>query len=217
MASGSRPLIDLTSSPLPAARRNVDLTRGLPDAPAAAPDMRQMPLSSPKPDLGSVPAAPPAPERPGPTATAPAPAKLPNAGPTKDAAVSDAEVLKNGIALPPIEAPQAVHEIIEAGNSIARTPYLWGGRHGKWLALRPLIFVGAISYPLYLVHVVLGFAVIRWSIALGWSTLAGVIAAGISCLVVATLLHYFVELPGGRRVRATLTRRPPEVALRVRL
>jgi cell wall-associated NlpC family hydrolase len=54
-------------------------------------------------------------------------------GPTKDAAISNADVLKNGIALPPIEAPEEVREIIEAGNQIARTPYLWGGGHGKWL------------------------------------------------------------------------------------
>jgi hypothetical protein len=54
-------------------------------------------------------------------------------GPTKDAAISNADVLKNGIALPPIEAPQEVRDIVEAGNQIARTPYLWGGGHGKWL------------------------------------------------------------------------------------
>ena len=42
-------------------------------------------------------------------------------------------MLKNGIALPPIEAPEEVRLIIEAGNQIARTPYLWGGGHGKWL------------------------------------------------------------------------------------
>ena len=54
-------------------------------------------------------------------------------GPTSDAAISQADVLKNGIALPPIEAPQPVRQIIEAGNSIARAPYLWGGGHGKWL------------------------------------------------------------------------------------
>ena len=41
-------------------------------------------------------------------------------------------MLKNGIALPPIEAPTAVRQIIEAGNYIARTPYLWRGGHGKW-------------------------------------------------------------------------------------
>ncbi len=54
-------------------------------------------------------------------------------GPTSDAAISNADVLKNGIALPPIEAPEEVRPIIEAGNQIARTPYLWGGGHGKWL------------------------------------------------------------------------------------
>ena len=54
-------------------------------------------------------------------------------GPTSDAAISSADVLKNGIALPPIEAPEEVRLIIEAGNQIARTPYLWGGGHGKWL------------------------------------------------------------------------------------
>jgi cell wall-associated NlpC family hydrolase len=68
-------------------------------------------------------------------ASAPLPkaAKKRGNGPTDDAAISDAEVLKEGVALPPIEAPQAVHDIIEAGNQIARTPYLWGGGHGKWL------------------------------------------------------------------------------------
>ena len=48
------------------------------------------------------------------------------------AGVSKATALSNGVALPPFEAPEAVRQIIEAGNSIARTPYIWGGGHGKW-------------------------------------------------------------------------------------
>jgi cell wall-associated NlpC family hydrolase len=44
-----------------------------------------------------------------------------------------ASALPNGIALPPLEAPEAVHQIIEAGNVIARSPYKWGGGHGRWL------------------------------------------------------------------------------------
>jgi cell wall-associated NlpC family hydrolase len=68
-------------------------------------------------------------------------------GPTSDKAISDAQVVKEGIALPPIEAPQAVHDIIEAGNSIARTPYLWGGGHGKWLD-KGYDCSGSISYAL---------------------------------------------------------------------
>jgi len=43
-----------------------------------------------------------------------------------------ATALSNGVALPPLEAPEAVRQIIGAGNSIARTPYKWGGGHGKW-------------------------------------------------------------------------------------
>ena len=47
--------------------------------------------------------------------------------------IHDATALPNGIALPPLEAPEAVRQIIEAGNVIARSPYLWGGGHGKWV------------------------------------------------------------------------------------
>jgi cell wall-associated NlpC family hydrolase len=74
-------------------------------------------------------------------------AKLRSTGPTGDAAISAAEVLKGGIALPPIEAPQAVHDIVDAGNQIARTPYLWGGGHGKWLD-KGYDCSGSVSYAL---------------------------------------------------------------------
>jgi cell wall-associated NlpC family hydrolase len=47
--------------------------------------------------------------------------------------IKQATALPNGIALPPLEAPEAVRQMIEAGNVIARTPYLWGGGHGKWV------------------------------------------------------------------------------------
>ena len=49
-----------------------------------------------------------------------------------DAALVTADVLDNGIALPPFDAPSEVRAIIESGNAIARTPYKWGGGHGKW-------------------------------------------------------------------------------------
>ncbi|MEJ7798713.1 MAG: hypothetical protein WKF42_09460 [Solirubrobacteraceae bacterium] len=76
-----------------------------------------------------------------------APRSKRDSGPSGDAAVSGADVLKNGIALPPIEAPGAVRQIIEAGNQIARTPYLWGGGHGKWLD-KGYDCSGSISYAL---------------------------------------------------------------------
>ena len=49
-----------------------------------------------------------------------------------DRALVTADVLDNGIALPPFDAPAEVRAIIESGNAIARTPYKWGGGHGKW-------------------------------------------------------------------------------------
>ena len=51
---------------------------------------------------------------------------------SKDPSLIRAEVLPNGVALPPLEAPAAVRAIFEAGNTIARSPYKWGGGHGKW-------------------------------------------------------------------------------------
>jgi cell wall-associated NlpC family hydrolase len=50
----------------------------------------------------------------------------------RDDVLVKAEVLKNGVALPPLEAPAEVRAIFEAGNTIARSPYKWGGGHGKW-------------------------------------------------------------------------------------
>jgi hypothetical protein len=47
--------------------------------------------------------------------------------------VTQAIALGNGVALPPLDAPEAVKQMIQAGNGIARTPYIWGGGHGKWL------------------------------------------------------------------------------------
>lgn len=79
-------------------------------------------------------------------------------------------------------------------------------RHGKWIAWSPLVVLGRISYPLYLVHAALGYEIIRLATEHGWSTLDGVIAAGIASLIVATLLHYLVEVPGEKWSRAMLQR-----------
>lgn len=78
----------------------------------------------------------------------------------------------------------------------------------RWVAPRPLVFLGLISYPLYLVHVVLGFQVIRLGVEWGWSTIEGVVAAVAVSLLAATLLHYLVEVPGQRWFR-WLLRVPP--------
>jgi peptidoglycan hydrolase-like protein with peptidoglycan-binding domain len=54
----------------------------------------------------------------------PPPAELP--------AGSRAKVMANGLAAAPANAPQAVKDIIAAGNEIASKPYRYGGGHGRW-------------------------------------------------------------------------------------
>jgi hypothetical protein len=60
----------------------------------------------------------------------------------------NATALDNGVALPPLEAPTAVLKIIEAGNTIARTPYKWGGGHGRFLD-SGYDCSGSVSFALY--------------------------------------------------------------------
>jgi peptidoglycan/LPS O-acetylase OafA/YrhL len=95
--------------------------------------------------------------------------------------------------------------------TVAFTLLVWLGTTavGRWVAAPPLVFLGRISYPLYLVHVVLGFQVIRFGVQHGWSTAEGVVAAAAVSLVAATLLHYVVELPGQRW--SAKARRPPTI------
>ncbi|HET8672743.1 MAG TPA: hypothetical protein VFL87_03845 [Thermoleophilaceae bacterium] len=41
-------------------------------------------------------------------------------------------VQPDGSAVAPVDAPNVVAAVIQAGNAIARTPYKWGGGHGAW-------------------------------------------------------------------------------------
>ena len=40
----------------------------------------------------------------------------------------------NGYVQPPAGAPEAVKQMIAAGNAIATLPYIWGGGHGSFQA-----------------------------------------------------------------------------------
>jgi peptidoglycan hydrolase-like protein with peptidoglycan-binding domain len=57
------------------------------------------------------------------------------ANPTEPAKLGPGEkatVGKDGLAIAPEAAPDAVKQIIAAGNAIAAKPYRYGGGHGKW-------------------------------------------------------------------------------------
>jgi len=60
----------------------------------------------------------------------------------------EAQVLSESEASAPASAPQAVQEVISAGNAIATTPYIWGGGHGSFES-SGYDCSGAVSYALH--------------------------------------------------------------------
>ncbi len=60
----------------------------------------------------------------------------------------DTSTLIDGVANAPKAAPPAVKAAIAAANSIATTPYIWGGGHGSWYS-SGYDCSGAVSFALY--------------------------------------------------------------------
>jgi cell wall-associated NlpC family hydrolase len=58
-----------------------------------------------------------------------------------------ATLTRKGLAQAPLNAPQAVREIIAGGNAIADFPYVWGGGHGSFQD-RGYDCSGSVSYAL---------------------------------------------------------------------
>lgn len=71
----------------------------------------------------------------------------------------------------------------------------------KFLNRRSLVFLGAISYPLYLIHQNIGYVVIR-SLSNVCNPITCVGAAVAVALLLAVGLHYGVEQPAARLVKA---------------
>ena len=60
----------------------------------------------------------------------------------------EARVISESEASAPASAPAAVQEVIAAGNSIATTPYIWGGGHGSFES-EGYDCSGAVSFALH--------------------------------------------------------------------
>jgi cell wall-associated NlpC family hydrolase len=55
--------------------------------------------------------------------------------PVEDTAPTEtgrATITNDGLAVAPADAPEAVEQVIAAGNEIAKKPYKYGGGHGDW-------------------------------------------------------------------------------------
>ena len=68
----------------------------------------------------------------------------------------------------------------------------------RFLCVRPLLWLGSISYPLYLVHENIGFVILLKAQALHINHWIGLGAALTVVTVLAWALHVHVELPAGR-------------------
>lgn len=82
---------------------------------------------------------------------------------------------------------------------------VWGKL--RWLAARPLMFLGAISYSLYVVHQNIGYLVIRHATRLGLETNLAILLAILVSMALAAAITYKVERPGQRLIRAAFKRR----------
>lgn len=60
-----------------------------------------------------------------------------------------AKVGSDGLAIAPANAPEAVKQIIAAGNKIAKTPYIYGGGHGNFPEDKGYDCSGSVSYALW--------------------------------------------------------------------
>ena len=77
---------------------------------------------------------------------------------------------------------------------------LASGRLGM-LANRPLLFLGAISYSLYVIHQNVGFVLIQNATEAGIPTNAAIALALICVLLIATAITYGIERPAQRVLR----------------
>lgn len=57
-------------------------------------------------------------------------------------------MLVNGRAIPPVDAPAAVKQVIAAANKIRTKPYIYGGGHARWWD-RGYDCSGAVSFALH--------------------------------------------------------------------
>lgn len=74
--------------------------------------------------------------------------------------------------------------------------------HLRWLCARPLLAIGAISYPLYLVHQHVGMTIMLKADGFGLAPWQGFAAATAITIALGALIHHFIERPVGDRILA---------------
>ncbi|KXU90934.1 hypothetical protein CI15_03245 [Paraburkholderia monticola] len=81
---------------------------------------------------------------------------------------------------------------------------MWSGMQWRWI--RPLKRIANASYPLYMLHVPLGWIAFAWMASMGLGMVSTGIVTGFGLLLLSGMLHVFVELPA-QRLGKTMTSR----------
>ncbi len=111
-----------------------------------------------------------------------------------------------------VTQPAAVSLLVAAACGV-----LWKVAHGglPLLRFRPLVFIGTISYSLYLLHQKVGYATLLELGARGWGPGARVAATTVAALGLATVVTFLVERPAMRALRSWYRAGRPLAAHRV--
>ena len=91
---------------------------------------------------------------------------------------------------------------------------VWMATTGRlqWLVSRPLLWLGSISYALYLIHQNIGYWLIHRLTSAGWSLPSAILAALLLALARAHALRNLVEEPGQLAIRRWWKRRQQPTA-----
>jgi peptidoglycan/LPS O-acetylase OafA/YrhL len=109
----------------------------------------------------------------------------------------------------------AAEFVIHGGSGLAVIAIIlalfFAATHGylRLLASKPMLWLGAISYSLYLIHRNLGYQLLDWMHAHGVGVGLAMPIAVLSALLLATLLTYCIERPALARLRSWYRRRTP--------
>ncbi len=83
----------------------------------------------------------------------------------------------------------------------------------RFLAQKPLLFLGTISYSLYLIHQKVGFSIIRRCQELGMNSQFGIAIALLLSILLASLITFSIERPLIRLIRESYKARTLEQGL----
>ena len=86
---------------------------------------------------------------------------------------------------------------------------VWAAAAGRlpWLQVPPLVLLGALSYPLYLLHENIGWVLMREVQRVGWSADASIALALVVSIVLAWIVMRGVERPALRSIRSAWAQR----------